>query len=123
MMIAFLDFNIWLRDYGYIIAIVVALLIAIIVIFLLIRNKKKGKKKINEVHNEIIVSLGGIENVVDADAKMSRLNVILKDYSSIDEEKLKELGISRIIKMSNKLTLLVGEEAKTIASIIKKLKE
>lgn len=105
-----------------ILGIVLAVIIILIVSVIIIRNKKKNDflKQRNDANNELITHLGGLENIIKATAMGSRLSLVLNDYNVINEEKMKELGVSTIIKMSNKITLVIGEDAKEIEKLINK---
>ena len=107
-------------DYIYYIILAVLVVIVLIVLFVVLnKNKKKNfyleRKKQN---NELLLCLGGRENIVSAVNNGSRLSLVLKDYSLVQEDKLKQLGVSSFIKMSNKLTVVIGEEAKDISLLI-----
>lgn len=100
---------------------IIGAILLIVVLVLVIRSIKKNKfLKQRETSNvELINYLGGRDNIISSKAAGSRLALVLKDYSLIDDEQIKRLGVERIIKMSNKVTLLIGEEdAKKIDKII-----
>ena len=104
-------------------AALVALIVIVIALVCILRNKKKNKetdKQILEAIETIVSCLGGKENIISAEAKGSRLSVVLKDYSLIEEDKIKEQGVSSIIKMTTKVTLLVGSLSQEIANYINK---
>lgn len=106
----YVDFNILLKEYGWVAALVLVIIIFLVVLILLLRNKKKDKTPNYELEEKIINALGGDDNVLEVKATMSRVSVRLKDYSKVNEEELKNSSVSRLIKMSDKLTLLVGSE-------------
>lgn len=95
----------------------IALIIAVIIIaigFIIFLTKKKNKRIAQEkvMRSENLLSaLGNSENILSIEAKESRINLSLKDYSLIDEAKLKELGVSSIVKTTKKITLVVGHSA------------
>ena len=104
-------------------AALVALIVIVIALVCILKNKKKNKetdKQILEAIETIVACLGGKENIISAEAKGSRLSVVLKDYSLIEEDKIKEQGVSSIIKMTTKVTLLVGSLSQEIANYINK---
>ncbi len=106
------------KDYGLYIAIGLVLLILIITIFFLVRNfikSKDSKETSATLLNEIVMALGGRENIKTMEAKMSRLIVSLISDGNIDLQKLKNLGIERVVKMTNKITLIVGNKATELA--------
>lgn len=105
------DFNSFLQQYGFIFPIVAAVIIAALVVFLLLRQKGKKQKPVevkkDYSQSEIYLALGGKENVLTHSKAGSRISLTLKDYSKVDENKLNELGVDSVIKMSNKITLVV----------------
>ena len=96
-------------------AIIVLAAIILIVIFS-IRNKK-GKEGNSEAW---LIALGNKENIKEVSAIGSRLSVVLLDKENIDRNKLKELGVSSVLVMSNKVTLVIEDKAEKIAELIKK---
>ena len=118
----FLDAGDFFKNYGLIIGLIILGIIIVVVVVLLIRNKTKSnnKKASNDLFNQIMEGLGGIANINSLEAKMSRLNVSLKDDSLLNIESLKSSGVSRVIKMSSKITLLIGNVASEIEEQFKK---
>lgn len=111
----FLTVSEFFYKYGIYIAIAIVVIMIAIVAFLLIRNKaKKDTKQDDEIYESIIKGLGGEDNILTMEAKMSRLNLTLKDDTLLQADFLKEKGVSRIIKMSSKITLLLGNKAEEI---------
>ena len=104
----------------------VVLLVGILVTIILVRKnakKNKAKREFDDASNLIIDALGGIENIVNCDVSMSRLNVVLKDYKIVDSQQLTDAGVSGTVKTSKKLTLVVGKQfsQKLCVSINKQL--
>lgn len=92
--------------------VIILLLVIFLIVYFVMKNKKKKQIKENQTRSEnIILALGNKENIVSVDAKESRLNLVLQDNNLIDEIKLKELGVSSIVKTSKKTTLVVGRNA------------
>ena len=50
----------------------------------------------------------------------SRLSLKLENNELINKDKLKELGVSSVLVMSNKVTLVIEGQAEKVAEIIKK---
>ena len=117
----FLTIGEFFQKYGLVIALVLVGIIIVIVTFLLIRNKNKSKtnKASNELYEKIIEGLGGKENIISLEAKMSRLNVSLKDDNLLNIDLLKTSGVSRVVKMSSRITLLMGNSASEIEQAFK----
>ena len=80
-----------------------------------------SKKKENEANGSVwLLALGNKENVKEVSAVGSRLTVNVEDKEKIDRTKLKDLGVSSILVMSNKITLVIEGKAEKIAALIKK---
>ena len=111
----------FLKNYALYIAIGVAVLIALAIVLILVLSKNKKGKKVSKQDviidtNEWLLALGGKDNILEKNATGSRLVVKLNDASKLNEEKLKELGVSNILKMSNKITLVFEDQAEKILS-------
>lgn len=114
-------FNEFLSTWGIWISCALAGIIFITVLILFIYTYRKGKKNptfyqepkvVKEVKNEQALSaLGGADNIVEHSLIGSRVILVLKDYSLINESLLKEMGVDSIIKMSKKITLVIKGDA------------
>ena len=117
------DLNIFLKNYALWICIGIVAIIAITVIVILIRNKKSkvvdNTPKLAD--DEWLNALGGKDNIIEVTAMGSRLNVSLKNKDTIDREKLTQLGVSNIMMMSSKATLIIEDKAVATADKINKL--
>ena len=75
-------------------------------------NKKNRKQNISskniEIANDIISGLGGKSNIRDVDACFTRLRVEVNDVNSIDENRLKALGASGVVKIGNNIQAIFG---------------
>ena len=74
-------------------------------------SKKYKDKNINSTYDEIILNLGGKENIVEMTARGSRLSIVLKDNSLLNIDALKNIGVEGVIVMTSKVTLVIGEDA------------
>ena len=114
----------WFSKYGGILLIILSavLVVAFVVALVFYFRVRKSDKINNKIDNpnEYLEAFGGKENIVSCEAKTSRLIVVLNDYSKMNEEKLKSLGIESLIKATNKVTFIVGERAESIAKEINK---
>ena len=99
------------------IALDAVLLFLVVIMVILHFVKKSPKQKVN--NNEWFVALGGKENIKEINATGSRLSLVLNDKESIDREKLKQLGVSSVVTMSNKVTLVIESKAEMIAEKLK----
>ena len=98
-------------------AVVDFFLIATIV--LVIVTRRHGKKNQKVVDNDWFDALGGKGNVKEVTAVGSRLTLNLENKDNIDRDKLKTLGVSSVLVMSNKVTLVIEGQAEKVAEALK----
>ena len=94
----------------------VVLIVTMILLLYFFVFKKKNKKSID--NNAWFVALGEKDNIKEVKGIGSRLTVVLLDQTKADKEQLKALGVSNIIAMSNKMTLVIEGEAERIANLL-----
>ena len=94
------------------------LLVAAIIIVVYLLTHRKNKKSFDS--SEWLIALGNKENVKEVTATGSRLSIVLENKEIIDREKLKELGVSSVLVMSNKVTLVIEGKAEQVAASIQK---
>ena len=102
----------------YLIALFVAtgiLMIATVVVLIIFLKKKKVVKVDNSLWIE---NLGGKDNIESVNQVGSRINLVLKDKEAINKDNLKELGVKSVLVMSNKVTLVIENNAEDIAKAI-----
>lgn len=113
----------WMVVVGNSFAAVILIGILIVVLVLLKRNKAKKEIEYNQKqNNEFIKIFGGKENIVSCEAKGSRLVLVLNDYSLLDEQGLKDNGVTSMIKATNKITLIVGTKSSELEKFIEENK-
>ena len=106
------QFELFLQNYAWIlcIAVVVAIILTIAIVFL-IKNRKptKQKKAISTASpNEWVDALGGQENILEVSSAGSRLSIQIKNPELVNRESLTKLGVTSIVMMSNKITLVTN---------------
>lgn len=75
-----------------------------------------------EVAAIILEGLGGKENVTSLDNCITRLRMEIKDYTAVDEKKIKSAGISGIIRPSKtSIQVIVGTKVQFVADEMKKM--
>lgn len=114
------SFNEWLGSYGLYIAIGLAGAVFLTVLGLFLYTYFKGKKQGPVIkaperkviqNEEALKALGGAENILDHSLNGSRVILVLNNYDLVDDKALKEMGVSSIVKMTNKITLVVKGDA------------
>lgn len=70
----------------------------------------------------IMEGLGGKENVTSVDNCITRLRLEIKDYTQVDEKKIKSAGIAGVIRPSKtSVQVIVGTQVQFVADEFKKL--
>ena len=70
----------------------------------------------------ILEGLGGKENVTSLDNCITRLRLEIKDYTRVDEKKIKSAGIAGIIRPSKtSVQVIVGPKVQFVADAMKKM--
>ena len=92
---------------------VLAVLALVVALLLLLKPKKKPAPRPVE-KSAYLSAMGGEENIVSHLRKGSRIELVLKDYSLLDKERLKAEGVDSFILMSNKLTLVIQGDAERV---------
>ncbi len=100
----------------FIVGVVVIVIGIFLLLYFLIFRKKQSKVKTD--NNAWLTALGNKENIVEVRGIGSRLTLKLIDKEKIDRERLKELGVTSVLVMSDKVTLVVEGQAEKIASIL-----
>ncbi len=117
------DFSNFLRTYAIWICMAIILIILVTLFFLLVLPRIKQKKKKTSSENDMvdwIKSLGGSNNIISVSSSRSRLTLEVKDASLVDKDKLKIIGVSSIIFMSQKVILVIDNGADAIKEKIEK---
>ena len=116
------DFEIFLKNYAWVIALEIVLIILVTVVVILLSNRKKGvPAKVVSIAapDEWLEALGGKDNVVDVSSTGSRLTAKLKNKDLVNRDKLTELGVSSIVMMSDKITMVTNLDNQKIIENIK----
>ena len=95
--------------------VAVVLVVGLVILFVFLAKKKKNPTFKGD---DWLVALGGKENIKEVMAVGSRLSLYLNNKDNIDRDRLKELGVSSILVMSNKVTLVIEGQAERVANSI-----
>lgn len=96
-------------------------IIAIIITLIVLVVLKLRKKNFNIEANKLITYLGGKDNIINAEANMSRFKVILKDTKLVDKEGIQKLGAQGIVEIDNQLKIIFGKDTKTLKKYISEI--
>ena len=116
------DFEMFLKNYAWVIALAIVLIILITTAIILLANKR-NKKPVKEISqaspSEWLEALGGKDNVLDVQSTGSRLTAKLANKDLVNRDKLTELGVSSIVLMSDKITMVTNLDNQKIIESIK----
>ncbi len=75
-----------------------------------------------EIAKVILEGLGGKENITSCDNCVTRLRMEIKDYTKVDEKKIKSAGVAGVIRPSkNAVQVIVGTKVQFVADEMKKM--
>ena len=78
--------------------------------------------KYETLAKDIVKNVGGKENVASIDNCITRLRLEIKDYTKVDEKKIKSAGISGVIRPSKtSIQVIIGPKVQFVADEFKKL--
>lgn len=73
--------------------------------------KVSDKSAIREEAQQILIALGGPENIENVDACITRLRVSIKDSSRVDKETLKKIGAAAVLDVKGGIQAIYGAKA------------
>ena len=70
----------------------------------------------------VLEGLGGKDNITSVDNCITRLRLEIKDYTLVDEKKIKSAGVAGVIRPSKTaVQVIVGTQVQHVADEFKKL--
>ena len=96
-------------------------IIAIIITLIVLVVLKLRKKNFNIEANKLITYLGGKDNIINAEANMSRFKVILKDTKLVDKEGIQKLGAQGIVEIKAIAREAGEKDARTLKKYISEI--
>ena len=78
--------------------------------------------KYETLAKDIVKNVGGKENVASIDNCIARLRLEIKDYTKVDEKKIKSAGVAGVVRPSQKdVQVIIGTKVQFVADEFKKL--
>lgn len=85
-------------------------------------NIKLASNNFTAIAQTILEGLGGIDNLTSIDSCVTRLRLEIKDYTQVNEKKIKSAGVAGIIRPSkNSVQVVVGTQVQFVADELKRL--
>ena len=97
-------------------------IIGIVLIIILLAVLKANKKDANLDFNKLVEALGGKDNIIDSEIKLSRFKVTLKEVEKANKEAIQKLGAKGIVEIDNQLKIILGPDSKQLKKYIDELK-
>ena len=70
----------------------------------------------------VLEGVGGEDNVESVDNCITRLRLVIKDYTKVDEKKIKSAGVAGVVRPSQKdVQVIIGTKVQFVADEFKKL--
>ena len=98
------------------------IIIAVVLIIVLLAILKATKKDAGLDFNKIEEYLGGKDNIISTETKLSRFKVTLKDVSKANKEGIQRLGAKGIVEIDNQLKIILGPESKQLKKYIDEIR-
>lgn len=102
----------------YIQYIIIFVVLLIVLLAILKANKKDAKLDFNK----LVDALGGKDNIIDSEIKMSRFKVTLKDIEKANKEAIQKLGAKGVVEIDNQLKIILGPDSKQLKKYIDDMK-
>ncbi|MGG3563594.1 glucose-specific PTS transporter subunit IIBC [Neobacillus rhizosphaerae] len=78
-----------------------------------------GKASSGDLAANILVAMGGKENIAHLDACITRLRVSVNDIKDVDKNQLKKLGAAGVLEVGNNIQAIFGPRSETIKGQMK----
>ena len=86
------------------------------------KNVTLANNNFTQVAEIVLAGIGGRENVTSLDNCITRLRFEVKDYTKVDEKKIKSAGIAGVIRPSKtSVQVIVGTKVQFVADEMKKM--
>ncbi len=97
-------------------------IILVVILIILLAVLKANKKDASIDLNKLVEYLGGKDNIIRTETKLSRFIVTLKDITKVDKEAIQKLGAKGIVEINNQLKIILGPDSKQLKKYIDELK-
>ena len=98
------------------------IIIIAVILIILLAVLKANKKSASIDLNKLVLYLGGKDNIIQTETKMSRFIVTLKDIKKADKDAIMKLGAKGVVEIDNQLKIILGPESKQLKKYIDELK-
>ena len=97
-------------------------IILLVLLIILLAVLKANKKDAELDFNKLVEYLGGKDNIIQTETKMSRFIVTLKDVTKADKDAIQKLGAKGVVEINNQLKIILGQDFKQLKKYIDEMK-
>ena len=84
-------------------------------------KKISADSEVTAYTKQLIIHLGGMENLVDISSCITRLRLTVKEPDRVNEAELKRMGVAGVVKKDASVQVVVGTRAESLANEMKVL--
>ena len=95
-------------------------IILLVLLIILLAVLKANKKDAELDFNKLVEYLGGKDNIIQTETKMSRFT--LKDVTKADKDAIQKLGAKGVVEINNQLKIILGQDSKQLKKYIDEMK-
>ena len=97
-------------------------IILLVLLIILLAVLKANKKDAELDFNKLVEYLGGKDNIIQTETKMSRFIVTLKDVTKADKDAIQKLGAKGVVEINNQLKIILRQDSKQLKKYIDEMK-
>ena len=97
-------------------------IILLVLLIILLAVLKANKKDAELDFNKLVEYLGGKDNIIQTETKMSRFIVTLKDVTKADKDAIQKLGAKGVVEINNQLKIILRQDSKQLNKYIDEMK-
>lgn len=98
----------------------VVFLLVVVIYYRFLANDPLNPKKSDKLVEDLIESVGGVDNIIEAGSGLYKLNIYIINPEKISIDKMKDIGIRKVVETRTGFTFELGTSACAIANSINK---
>ncbi len=93
----------------------------LICLYLIFKLRKPSSKFDINTSSQLIDALGGYENILEYDFKVSRIGIVLKNIENADLELVRDISKCGLAVVGSKIQLILKENSESFKQVLKDL--
>ncbi len=98
----------------------------LIALLVTIYYKSKSKSKVTldkKSSSQLVIALGGVNNISECEVKISRINLVLDDVSKANLEEIKSISQCGLMVVGNKIQLILKDNSEKFKEVLNDLEK